>query len=43
MNRIDVSYIYTHLLWAYVFLIYFITSVIAIYTIWAELRKKGAK
>ena len=40
---IDVSYIYSHLLWAYVFLIYMITSIMAIYRIWAELRNKGAE
>ena len=42
-ERIDVDYIYTHLLWAYVFLIYIITSIMAIYKIWAELRNKGAE
>jgi hypothetical protein len=42
-ERIDIGYIYTHLIWAYVFLIYLITSLMAIYTIWAELRNKGAE
>jgi len=42
-ERIDIDYIYDHLLWAYVFLIYMITSIMAIYRIWTELCHKGAK
>jgi len=42
-ERIDVDWIYSHLVWAYVFLIYLIASLMAIYTIWAELRNKGAE
>ena len=42
--RVDVSYIYTHLMWGFVMTIYLNTVLFAFYSIWADLKGfKGAK
>ena len=44
MNRIDVSMVYTHVLWCFVFTIYLNTILFAVYAIWTDLKGfKGAK
>ena len=41
-ERIDVSMVYTHIIWYFVFTIYLNTVLFGIYAIWADLREKGA-
>ena len=42
--RVDVSYIYTHLMWGFVMTIYLNTVPFGIYSIWTDLKGfKGAK
>ena len=42
--RVDVSYIYTHLMWGFVMTIYLNTVLFAVYSIWTDLKGfKGAK
>lgn len=41
MTRIDVSMVYTHLVWSYMFCIYLIMASIGIYSIWTDLREDG--
>ena len=44
MNRIDVSMVYTHVIWYFVFTIYLNTVLFGIYSIWTDLKGfKGAK
>jgi hypothetical protein len=44
MERVDVSYIYTHLLWGFVMTIYLNTVLFGLYAIWTDLKGfKGAK
>ena len=44
MNRIDVSMVYTHVLWYFVFTIYLDTILFALYSIWTDLKGfKGPK
>ena len=44
MNRIDVSMVYTHIIWYFVFTIYLNTVLFAFYSIWTDLKGfKGAK
>lgn len=44
MERVDVSYIYTHLMWGFVMTIYLNTVLFGIYSIWTDLKGfKGAK
>jgi hypothetical protein len=44
MERVDVSYIYTHLMWGFVMTIYLNTVIFGIYSIWTDLKGfKGAK
>ena len=44
MNRIDVSMVYTHVIWYFVFTIYLNTVLFAFYSIWTDLKGfKGAK
>ena len=44
MERIDVSYIYTHLLWGFVMTIYLNTVLFGLYSIWTDLKGfRGAK
>jgi hypothetical protein len=44
MERIDVSMVYTHVLWYFVFTIYLNTILFAVYSIWTDLKGfKGAK
>ena len=38
MTRIDVSMVYTHLVWYFVFTIYLNTIVFAFYSIWTDLK-----
>ena len=40
-ERIDVSSVYSHLIWAHFFLIYLIMSCIGVYSIWTDLREVG--
>jgi hypothetical protein len=42
MERVDVSYIYTHLLWGFVMTIYLNTVLFALYSIWTDLKGYGA-
>jgi hypothetical protein len=37
-ERIDISMVYIHIIWSFVFAIYMITTVIAIYTICTDLK-----
>jgi len=41
MNRIDVSMVYTHVLWYFVFTIYLNTILFAVYSIWTDLKSSG--
>ena len=41
MTRIDVSMIYTHLIWTHFFIIYLIMACMGIYTIWTDLQEAG--
>jgi hypothetical protein len=44
MERVDVSYIYTHLMWGFVMTIYLNTVIFALYSIWTDLKGfRGAK
>jgi len=44
MERIDVSYVYTHLVWGFVMTIYLNTVLFGLYSIWTDLKGfKGAK
>ena len=44
MNRIDVSMVYTHVIWYFVFTIYLNTVLFGLYSIWTDLKGfKGAK
>jgi hypothetical protein len=44
MNRIDVSMVYTHVIWYFVFTIYLNTVLFGVYSIWTDLKGfKGAK
>jgi len=44
MNRIDVSSLYTHIVWSLWFLVYMMTSIYGIYIICTDLKGfKGAK
>jgi len=44
MNRIDVSMVYTHVIWYFVFTIYLNTVLFAVYSIWTDLKGyRGAK
>lgn len=43
MTRIDVSGVYTHLVWAHFFLIYLIMSCMGLYAIWTDLQEAGGK
>ena len=36
--RIDISYLYVHLVWSLWFFIYLITSVYGLYIIWTDLK-----
>jgi hypothetical protein len=38
MNRIDVSMVYTHVIWYFVFTIYLNTVLFALYSIWTDLK-----
>jgi hypothetical protein len=38
MERVDVSYIYTHLMWGFVMTIYLNTVLFALYSIWTDLK-----
>ncbi len=38
MNRIDVSMVYTHVIWYFVFTIYLNTVIFALYSIWTDLK-----
>ena len=41
---VDVSYIYTHLVWGFVMTIYLNTVIFGVYSIWTDLKGfKGAK
>ena len=40
-ERIDVSSVYSHLIWAHFFLIYLIMSCISVYSIWTDLQEAG--
>ena len=41
MTRIDVSPVYVHLIWYFVFTIYLNTVLFGIYAIWADLKGYG--
>ena len=42
--RVDVSMVYTHIIWYFVFTIYLNTVLFAFYSIWTDLKGfKGAK
>ena len=44
MNRVDVSMVYTHVIWYFVFTIYLYTVLFALYSIWTDLKGfTGAK
>jgi hypothetical protein len=44
MERIDVSMIYTHLIWGFVMTIYLNTVLFGLYSIWTDLKGlRGAK
>ena len=44
MERIDVSSVYTHLVWGFVMTIYLNTVLFGLYSIWTDLKGfKGAK
>lgn len=44
MTRIDVSMIYTHLIWTHFFIIYLIMACMGIYSIWTDLQEaRGRK
>jgi hypothetical protein len=44
IERIDVSYIYTHLMWGFVMTIYLNTVLFGLYSIWTDLKGyRGAK
>ena len=43
MTRIDVSGVYTHLVWAHFFLIYLIMSCMGLYAIWTDLQEAGGQ
>lgn len=40
-ERIDVSSVYSHLIWAHFFLIYLIMCCMGLYAIWTDLQKAG--
>ena len=41
MTRIDVSMVYVHLVWSYMFCIYAIVSGMGVYAIWTDLKDGG--
>ena len=41
-ERIDVSMVYVHLIWSYMFCIYIIMASMGLYAIWTDLREQGA-
>jgi hypothetical protein len=44
MERIDISSVYTHLIWGFVMTIYLNTVLFGLYAIWTDLKGfKGAK
>jgi hypothetical protein len=44
MKRIDVSMVYTHLVWGFVMTIYLNTVLFGLYAIWTDLKSfRGAK
>jgi hypothetical protein len=42
MERVDVSMVYTHVIWYFVFTIYLNTILFAVYSIWTDLKSSGA-
>ena len=42
MTRIDVSMVYTHLIWGFVMTIYLNTVLFGVYSIWTDLKGYGA-
>jgi hypothetical protein len=38
MNRIDISMVYTHLMWGFVMTIYLNTVLFGLYSIWTDLK-----
>jgi len=42
-ERIDVSMVYTHIIWYFVFTIYLNTVLFALYAIWADLQEDGGR
>ena len=40
-ERIDVSMVYVHLIWSYMFCIYVIMASLGIYSIWTDLQEAG--
>ena len=43
MTRIDVSMVYVHLIWSYMFCIYVIMASLGIYSIWTDLQEVGGE
>jgi hypothetical protein len=43
MTRIDVSMVYTHLMWGFVMTIYLNTVLFGLYSIWTDLREDGGQ
>jgi hypothetical protein len=41
MERVDVSMVYTHVIWYFVFTIYLNTILFAVYSIWTNLKSSG--
>jgi hypothetical protein len=41
MERVDVSMVYTHVIWYFVFTIYLNTILFAVYSIWTDLKSSG--
>jgi len=41
MERVDISMVYTHVIWYFVFTIYLNTILFAVYSIWTDLKSSG--
>ena len=41
MEGVDVSMVYTHVIWYFVFTIYLNTILFAVYSIWTDLKSSG--
>jgi hypothetical protein len=40
MERVDISMVYTHVIWYFVFTIYLNTILFAVYSIWTDLKSE---